>query len=294
VANCHAGCGNRPALERQTLDEFLLRLSTLTQLANECELKAANAPVAQCVARLNEKLASSSAQLALANADLERFSRSVVSDLRTPIRQVTEFTRILLEECGPQLTPEVCGHVQSIAQCTQQLDSHVEEVLHLAQLGRQELSLRVTPLNSVLGAALDLLQPEFAGSNIEWHIGALCSTRCDRELMRQVFVSLLSSALKYARSRDPIVIQAGQKVLKGELVVFVRNGVGFDRPNAGKVLGASDFEGTGIGLATVERIIHRHGGRLWAEAEPGCAAFFFTVRPTAHRTHASEDVADPG
>jgi light-regulated signal transduction histidine kinase (bacteriophytochrome) len=249
------------------------------------ELKAATEQVEQDFMQLNGRLAASNVQLAAANADLEAFSYSVAHDLRSPIRQIAGFSKILVEEYGQQLPTEARRYLDKVTQGAQQMGSLVDDLLHLSQVGRQALSLQVTPLDSILTAALELLRPECTGRSIEWRIGALRSVVCDRGLMKQAFVNLLSNALKYTRSRRPAVIQVGQANLKGEQVLFVRdNGVGFDMQYADKLFGvfqrlhlASEFEGTGIGLATVERIVRKHGGRIWAQAEPGQGAtFFFT------------------
>jgi light-regulated signal transduction histidine kinase (bacteriophytochrome) len=178
--------------------------------------------------------------------------------------------------------------MDKVAQGAQQMGGLVDDLLHLAQVGRQALSLETTPLGSIVAATVDLLQSECSDRNVEWRIGDLCTVACDRGLMKQAFVNLLSNALKYSRPRDPAVIEVGQTTLNGEQVIFVRdNGVGFDMQYADKLFGvfqrlhqANEFEGTGIGLATVDRIVRKHGGRIWAEAEPDRGAtFFFTVVP---------------
>jgi light-regulated signal transduction histidine kinase (bacteriophytochrome) len=274
--------------ERQSLDEFLARLSTLTHLANESGTKTALSPVGEDIHQLNEKLVISNALLATANADLEAFSYSVAHDLRSPIRQIAGFSRILIEDYGMQLPAEACRHLQRVEQGAQHMSRLVDDLLRLARVGRQTLALQVAPLGSIVAAAQELLQPECTGRNVEWRIGPLCSVRCDPGLMKQLFVNLLSNALKYTRPRDPAVIRVGQTIVRDEQVVFIRdNGIGFDMKHAGKLFGVferlhaeSEFEGTGIGLATVERIIRKHGGRIWAEAEPGRgASFFLTIRP---------------
>lgn len=233
-------------------------------------------------------------QLAAANADLEAFSYSVAHDLRTPIRQIAGFSRILLEEYGPQLPAEGRRYVDKIEQGARQMGELVDDLLHLAQIGRQALSLEMTSLNSILSAAMEQLQAETADRHIEWRIGELGSAACDQRLMRQVFVNLLSNALKYTRPRERAVIQVGMKVLNDGSAIFVGdNGVGFDMKYSGKLFGvfqrlhdASEFEGTGIGLATVERIIRKHGGRIWAQARLGQGAtFFFTLCPTTREPH---------
>jgi signal transduction histidine kinase len=270
------------------LEDAFAELTTSTQVTHESELQAATDQSEHDVRGLNEKLVISNERLAAANTDLETFSYSVAHDLRSPIRQIAGFSRILLEEYGPQLPAEARRYLDKVEQGARQMGLLVDDLLHLAQVGRQALSLQLTSLNSILAAALEPLRTECSGRNVEWRIGDLCSVACDQGLMKQALVNLLSNALKYTRPRDPAVIQVGQMTLNGEQVVFVRdNGVGFDMQYAGNLFGvfhrlhlASEFEGTGIGLATVERIIRKHGGRIWAHAEPGRGAtFFFTVRP---------------
>jgi light-regulated signal transduction histidine kinase (bacteriophytochrome) len=257
------------------------------QAGDESARNGANVLVVHEVKRLNEELVKSNERLALANADLEAFSYSVAHDLRSPIRQMAGFSRILLEEYAPHLPAEARSYLDKVAQGAQRMGLLVDDLLHLARVGRHPLSLQLAPLNSVVAAALEVLEPECASRSIRWRIGSLCSAMCDPGLMVQVFVNLLSNALKYTAGRDPAVIEVEHMSLRDEQVIFVRdNGVGFDMRYAGKLFGvfarlhtAAEFDGTGIGLATVERIIRKHGGRIWAQAEPERGAtFFFTVR----------------
>jgi len=240
------------------------------------------------IRQLNDDLRRRTEELTSTNADLEAFSYSVAHDLRAPLRQVLGFSKILTEDYGPQLDPGARRCLDRVQSGAQQMGRLVDDLLNLAKVGRQPLSREITSLNVVLDAALQELAPECSGRSIEWHIRDLFSTQCDPGLMKQVFVNLLSNALKYTRPRDPAVVEVGQTTGKDEPVVFIRdNGVGFDMQHAGKLFGvfqrlhkARDFEGTGVGLATVERIIRKHGGRVWAEAEPDRGAMFcFTVGP---------------
>jgi light-regulated signal transduction histidine kinase (bacteriophytochrome) len=278
------------ALERRSREAAFEKLVTLKQEAHEIELKAVTDQVDRDLGALNEQLVSSNERLATANADLETFSYSVAHDLRSPIRQIAGFSKILLEEYGSQLPIEARRYLEKVDQGAKQMGNLVDDLLHLAQVGRQSLSLQVASLNSILATAIDVLQPECAGRNIEWRLGDLGSAACDRGLIKLVFVNLLANAIKYTRHREGAVIEVGLNNIDGEQVFFVRdNGVGFDMKYAGKLFGvfhrlhpASEFEGTGIGLATVERIVRKHGGRIWAQAETDQGAtFFFTLRSSA-------------
>jgi len=162
----------------------------------------------------------------------------------------------------------------------------VDELLTLARVGRQALTYQPTRLNAMVDDVIALLKPDTEGREVEWKIAELPQVDCDPTLMRQVFQNLISNALKYSRPRTPAVIEIGHREESGQSTVFVRdNGVGFSMKYADKLFGvfqrlhrAEEFEGTGVGLATVQRIVQKHGGRAWAEAEPGKGAiFYFTL-----------------
>ena len=228
---------------------------------------------------MNDELTGSNEQLARANADLEAFSYTVAHDLRSPIRQIAGFSKILLEEYAPQMPAEARTYLDRVVQGAQRMGTLVDDLLHLAQVGRQPLTLQLTALNSVVAAAWTDCNRNVRRAASSGILGSLGNAMCDGGLMAQVFVNLLSNALKYSAGRNPTVIEVEQTHLNGEQVIFVRdNGVGFDMRYAGKLFAVferlhtvAQFEGTGIGLATVERIIRRHGGRIWAEAEPTAA-----------------------
>ena len=173
----------------------------------------------------------------------------------------------------------------------------VDDLLKMGQIGRQELMCRPTALSSLVESALQDLEPECAGREIDWRIGELPSVECDPGLMRQVFANLLSNAVKYTRRREKAVIEVGQVTLDGAPAVFIRdNGAGFDQHYAHKLFGvfqrlhhSEEFEGTGVGLATVQRILQKHGGRIWAEAKVDKGATFFFA--LAHDSQGSADAA---
>jgi light-regulated signal transduction histidine kinase (bacteriophytochrome) len=166
------------------------------------------------------------------------------------------------------------------------MDRLVSDLLALARVGRQELHRQPTGLNTLVEQVVSDLTPEVARRQIAWRIGSLPVVECDPGLMKQVLVNLLSNAVKFTRTRAQAVIEIGVRQENGERVFFVRdNGVGFDMKYAGKLFGvfqrlhrSQDFEGTGVGLATVQRIIQKHAGRIWVEAEQDKGAgFYFTL-----------------
>ena len=240
----------------------------------------------QEIQSLNRGLELRNSELAEANRELEAFTYSIAHDLRAPLRHINGFSTALAEDFGPQMDPEARKLTQNIITGAQNMGQLIDDLLGLARCGRQELRLQATGLKSVVDEVLETLKPEMEGRDIQWRIGELPFVECDAGLMKQVFGNLLSNAIKYTRPRKPAVIEIGQIPSKHPPVIFVRdNGVGFNMKYADKLFGVfqrlhrrEDFEGTGVGLATVQRIIHKHGGRIWAEAElDKGAAFYFTL-----------------
>ena len=242
------------------------------------------------VRQLNESLerrvADRTAELAAANRELETFTYSVSHDLRAPLRQIDGFSRILVEHAGPALDAKSQHYLDRIQEGTQHMGRLVDDLLSLAQLGRQDVHTRATPLDAVVNDSLSELRADCGDRVIQWAIGGLPTVECDPGLIKIVFTNLLSNAIKYTRPRKVAIIEVACTGSNGRSTVFVRdNGVGFDMKYADKLFGvfqrlhrADQFEGTGVGLATVQRIIHKHGGEIWAEAEPNQGAtFFFTL-----------------
>ena len=249
--------------------------------------------------RKTRQLETLNDQLAAANKELEAFSYSVSHDLRAPLRQVDGFSKILLREFGPQLDSSGQHYLERIREGVQRMGRLVDDLLNLGRVGRQVVVRRPTELKATVMEALAELKPEIVDREIEWRIGDLPHVQCDPGLMKLVFANLLSNAIKFTRQQKQAVIEVGQMTVEGQPAIFVRdNGVGFNMRYAHKLFGIfqrlhrqGDFEGTGVGLANVQRIIHRHGGHVWAEAEPyKGATFFFTLPGTAvaePETHAT-------
>ena len=220
------------------------------------------------------------------NKELEAFTYSVSHDLRAPLRHIGGFSKILLEDFGPQLDTSAQHYLQRIHEATGYMGHLVDDLLNLARVGRQPVQLQITGLNALVEEVLGDLETETRGRQIDWQIGRLPFVECDPGLMKQVSANLFSNAIKYTRPRELAVIQVGQREVDAQPVIFIRdNGVGFNMKYADKLFGVfqrlhrkEDFEGTGVGLATIQRIIQKHGGRVWAEAElDKGATFFFTL-----------------
>jgi chemotaxis family two-component system sensor kinase Cph1 len=215
------------------------------------------------------------------------------------LRHIGGFSKMLVEEYRSALDPTAQHYLDRIQTGSQEMGLLVDELLNLARVGRRALTLQPTQLNTVVAEVIAILRPECEGRQVEWNIAELPLVECDPVLVKQVFQNLLANALKFTRSRGrvdgarakppapiPAVIEVSYKEENGQLVFIVRdNGIGFDMKYVGKLFGvfqrlhrAEDFEGTGIGLATVQRIVQKHGGRVWAEGElEKGAAFYFTL-----------------
>ncbi|MGA9507164.1 MAG: PAS domain S-box protein [Candidatus Sulfotelmatobacter sp.] len=235
---------------------------------------------------LEEKVVQRTRQLEAANHELEAFTYSVSHDLRAPLRHIGGFSRILIEDFGSRMDPEARHHLQRIEEGTHRMGLLVDELLNLARVGRHTVNLQVTSLNTLIEEVVSLLQPETEGRAVTWKISSLPLVNCDPVLIKQVFQNLIANALKFTRPRERAIIEISHREKNRQVVIEVRdNGVGFNMKYMDKLFGvfqrlhrAEDFEGTGIGLATAHRIVHKHGERIWAQAElDKGAAFFFTL-----------------
>jgi signal transduction histidine kinase len=235
-------------------------------------------------------LEQTNAALLEANAELDAFSYSVSHDLRAPLRAIDGFSQILVREHTDQLPPDGHRYIGIVRRNALEMGALIDGLLALSRLGQQQLSKRTVDVQALCQRVVDELRSTPDGEAAVISVGTLPSARADPTLLRQVFVNLLSNALKYSRGRDPVRVEVGVSELQGETVYWVRdNGTGFDMRYADKLFKvfqrlhhADEYEGTGVGLALVARIVKRHGGRVWAEAVPDeGATFFFTLSERA-------------
>jgi PAS domain S-box-containing protein len=242
----------------------------------ETEVRALNEQLEQRVIKRTE-------QLEATNHELEAFSYSVSHDLRTPLRHIAGYSRILVNDFGPVMAVQAREHLQRIEDAIDRMGLLIDALLKMAVLRRQSLRLCHSELNPIVDQVVSMLQPECEGRDVEWRVAKLPALDCDPILMAQVFQNLLGNAMKYSRGRAKAVVEVDSIQQPGKpAIIFVRdNGAGFNMKYAERLFGVfqrfhteSEFEGTGVGLATVHRIIQKHGGVIWAEAEPDHGATF--------------------
>ncbi|MFZ2955731.1 MAG: ATP-binding protein [Candidatus Ozemobacteraceae bacterium] len=238
-------------------------------------------------AELEERVNQRTALLEVANKELEAFTYSVSHDLRAPLRHIDGFVELLVRRFKDSLPEKAQYYLSTIADSARQMGMLIDDLLQFSRTGRAEMRKSSIDLNPILKEVQDSLRRDYSGRRIEWIMVPLPMVFCDGALLKQVWVNLLSNAVKFTRKRKDARIEIGFHEVGEEFVFFVRdNGVGFDMQYSQKLFGVfqrfhstEEFEGTGIGLANVRRIILRHGGRTWGEGEPDQGATFHFTLP---------------
>jgi signal transduction histidine kinase len=277
----------RDMTEHKAAQQALERQATTLHEQTEL-LKQTKEQLRLLNAELELRVQSRTAELTASNKEMEAFTYSVAHDLRAPLRHIDAFSKILLEDFGASLPPEGHRYLENVRNGSRHMSQLVDDLLNLARVGRQELKREPTPLDRLVSEAVAELKGDSEGRQIEWHIQPLPVLECDAGLMKLVFANLLANALKFTRPRPVAIIEVGCLQMDvGKKAVFVGdNGVGFNMKYIDKLFGvfqrlhrAEDFEGTGVGLAIVERIIRKHGGSVWAEASVDKGAIFYFSVP---------------
>ena len=262
---------NRQSLLEQTLKEIAERKRA------EAEVKA-----------LNKDLEYHVTQLESANKELESFSYSVSHDLRAPLRHISGYVELLLKNASSALDEKSLRYLTTISESAKRMGLLIDDLLTFSRIGRVEMQRTEFSLEQLVEEVMDDLEHETNGREIVWERGPLPDVYGDRSLMKLVFLNLIANAIKFTMPRPQARIEIGTTSGgEDETVVFIRdNGVGFNMEYADKLFGvfqrlhaADEFEGTGIGLASVQRIIHRHGGKTWAEGSVDKGAAFYVSIP---------------
>ncbi|MBZ0144259.1 MAG: diguanylate cyclase, partial [Rhodocyclaceae bacterium] len=267
-------------------DEIRLALTVAEYLALAISRQAAVEETRRLNAGLEDQVRRRTRQLEEANREMEAFCYSVSHDLRAPLRALDGFSRILLEDAGPVLGEEDKGNLRRIVAASGRMGLLMDDLLRLSRIGRAGMRLAEVDLAALAADILRRLRSEDPDRRVSSEIAAGTRVWADAGLMRIALENLIGNAWKYSRRNSEACIALGVREEEGRQVFFVRdNGAGFDMRYAAKLFspfqrahGPGEFEGTGIGLAIVQRIVGRHGGRIWAESEPGRGSTFcFTL-----------------
>jgi len=256
----------------------------------EAALRVSQSELQELNRELEERVLLRTSELASTNKELEAFTYSVSHDLRAPLRHVDAFAQLAQEQTVDSGSPELRKYVERIRAGVQNMGRLIDDLLNLSRVGRGEVVQQSVSLNALVDEVISEMRPEIENRNIKWAIGRLPAAACDPGLIKQVFANLIANAVKYTRPREQAVITIDVEAVDGTRAIYVRdNGVGFDSRYKEKLFGvfqrlhrAEEFEGTGVGLAIVKRILDLHGGRIWAASElDKGATFWFTFRGLA-------------
>jgi len=269
-------------LQRELAETNREVMALTVELEQRVEERTAELQAAQ------QELQRKNARLEAANKELEAFSSSVSHDLRAPLRHLNGYARALREDCQSTLDQQGRDYLENITKAAEQMGALIDDLLSFARTSQQSLTRQELDFNRIVNGIIDDLKPDQQKRQIDWVVGPLPSVWGDAGLLRQVWVNLITNALKYTRHRERARIEIGcQDDSDGQFVFFIKdNGAGFDMSLSQKLFGLfqrlhsrEEFEGTGLGLANVRRIVERHSGRTWAEGRVNEGATFFFSLP---------------
>lgn len=281
---------DRAAIERDAYGN-ILRLQGI--VIDITERKQAEEALRQAHEKLEDRVKERTAQLEISNKELEAFTYTVSHDLRAPLRSMDSFSRILMDEYAPQLPKEAQRYLHLVRESTKKMSCLIDDLLAFSRLNRQSLNKQLVSMKELVEQTLVTLEGEYNHRKIDIKMGDLPNCAGDEAMLRQVWVNLFANALKFTRERENAKIEIGAWRTDDENVYFIKdNGAGFDMQYANKLFGVfqrlhseREFEGTGVGLAIVQRVIQRHGGRVWAEGQVDeGAAFYFSLPCGAETT----------
>lgn len=272
---------NRVLIKIQEKDYIVYLMTDITE-RKEIEKKMMNLNI-----ELEEKVKQRTSELEASNKELESFSYSVSHDLRAPLRYINGYVDLLNERFRDDLPEKAQHYLEVISSASKQMGTLIDELLLYSRTGRQVISKINLDMNILVHEVVEKFYFEIQNRKIEWEISNLPSVNADFTMMKQVWINLIDNALKYSRNNEITKISIGYSEEKDYYKFFIQdNGVGFDMKYAGKLFGVfqrlhsqTEFEGTGIGLANVQRIIHKHNGRIWADAELNKGATFYYTLP---------------